>query len=93
MNVISRARLVLGYGARGQERLAYSAQGYRLAPEVTSDWARFETLVATARLAPPPDAISALRYGARAGQGRTVRRQRSRASSSSGWPASTWTLP
>ncbi len=61
MNVISRARLVLGYGARGQERLAYSARGYRLAPEVTTDWARFETLVATARLAPPPAAISALR--------------------------------
>ncbi len=61
MNVISRARLVLGYGARGQERLAYSARGYRLAPEVTSDWARFETLVATARLVPPPAAVSALR--------------------------------
>ena len=61
MNVISRARLVLGYGARGQERLAYSAQGYRLAPEVTSDWARFEALVASARLASPPDAISVLR--------------------------------
>jgi DNA-binding SARP family transcriptional activator len=61
MNVISRARLVLGYGARGQERLAYSAQGYRLVPEVTSDWARFETLVARARLASPADAIGALR--------------------------------
>jgi DNA-binding SARP family transcriptional activator len=61
MNVISRARLVLGYGARGQERLAYSAQGYRLAPEVTSDWARFEILVAGARLASPPDAIGVLR--------------------------------
>jgi len=61
MNVISRARLVLGYGARGQERLAYSALGYRLAPEVTSDWARFETLVARARLAPPPEAITGLR--------------------------------
>jgi DNA-binding SARP family transcriptional activator len=61
MNVVSRARLVLGYGARGQERLAYSAQGYRLAPEVTTDWARFETLVASARLASPPGAISILR--------------------------------
>jgi DNA-binding SARP family transcriptional activator len=61
MNVISRARLVLGYGVRGQERLAYSAQGYRLTPEVTSDWARFETLVTRARLASPPDAISILR--------------------------------
>jgi len=61
MNVISRARLVLGYGARGQERLAYSARGYRLAPEVTTDCARFETLVATARLAPPAAAIGALR--------------------------------
>jgi DNA-binding SARP family transcriptional activator len=61
MNAISRARLVLGYGARGQERLAYSARGYRLAPEVTTDWARFETLVAAARLVPPPAAISALR--------------------------------
>jgi len=61
MNVISRARLILGYGAGGRERLAYSAQGYRLAPEVTSDWARFGTLVARARLAPPTVAITGLR--------------------------------
>jgi len=61
MNVISRARLVLGYGARGQERLTYSAQGYRLVPEVTSDWARFETLVARAHRISSPAAIGVLR--------------------------------
>jgi DNA-binding SARP family transcriptional activator len=61
MNVISRARAVLGYGSGGQERLAYSPQGYRLAPDVTSDWARFEKLVARARLEAPAVAITSLR--------------------------------
>ncbi len=61
MNVVSRARLVLGYGARGQERLAYSAQGYRLVAEVTTDLARFEALLARARLASAPDAMGLLR--------------------------------
>lgn len=61
MNVISRARAVLGYGAGGQERLVYSPQGYRLSPDVTSDWARFEKLVANARLEIPVAATASLR--------------------------------
>jgi DNA-binding SARP family transcriptional activator len=49
MNVISRARSVLGYGLSGKDRLFYSAMGYRLADEVTCDLDRFERLVANAR--------------------------------------------
>ncbi|MGC8626245.1 MAG: BTAD domain-containing putative transcriptional regulator [Acidimicrobiales bacterium] len=44
MNVISRARALLGYGPGGQERLAYTPQGYRLTPDVTCDWTRFRCL-------------------------------------------------
>ena len=61
MNLISRARGVLGYGAEGTERLAYSPQGYRLSPEVTSDWERFEKHLLVARQQRPPEAISSLR--------------------------------
>jgi DNA-binding SARP family transcriptional activator len=61
MNLISRARGVLGYGAGGTERLGYSAQGYRLAEEVTLDWARFEGHVALARRQRPAEATVTLR--------------------------------
>ena len=61
MNLISRARGVLGYGASGTERLAYSPQGYRLAEEVTSDWERFEKVLAIARQQPPVEAVGSLR--------------------------------
>ncbi len=61
MNLISRARGVLGYGASGTERLAYSPQGYRLAEEVTSDWERFDRVVAIARQQPPLEAVDSLR--------------------------------
>ena len=61
MNLISRARGALGYGASGTERLAYSPQGYRLAEEVTSDWERFEKILAIARQQPPVEAVGSLR--------------------------------
>ena len=61
MNLISRARGVLGYGAEGAERLAYSPQGYRLSPEVTSDLERFEKHLVVARQQRAPEAIGTLR--------------------------------
>ncbi len=61
MNVISRARAMLGYSAGGHERLVHTPQGYRLAPDVSSDWARFEKLVSSARPRPPHQAMTALR--------------------------------
>ena len=61
MNLISRARSILGYNAAGKERIAYSPQGYRLSADVTSDWARFEQYLANARRQPPADAIASLR--------------------------------
>jgi DNA-binding SARP family transcriptional activator len=61
MNLISRARSVLGYNAAGKERIAYSPQGYRLSADVTSDWARFEQYLTNARRQPPADAIASLR--------------------------------
>ena len=61
MNVISRARSVLGYSATGKERIAYTPQGYRLASDVTSDWARFEKYLANARRQAPGEAIDSLR--------------------------------
>jgi DNA-binding SARP family transcriptional activator len=61
MNVISRARAVLGYSAGGHERLVHTPQGYRLAKDVSSDWTRFERLVAGARSQAPPEAMAGLR--------------------------------
>ena len=61
MNVISRARAVLGYSAAGKERIAYTPQGYRLAPDVTSDWTRFEKYLANARRQAPSEALDSLR--------------------------------
>ena len=61
MNVISRARAVLGYTAAGKERIVYSSQGYRLAGDVTSDWDRFEKYVANARRQSPDGAMTSLR--------------------------------
>ncbi len=61
MNVLSRARAVLGYTAAGKERIVYSPQGYRLAGDVTSDWARFEKYVANARRQSPDEAMTSLR--------------------------------
>jgi DNA-binding SARP family transcriptional activator len=61
MNVISRARSVLGYGIGGKERLVYSPFGYRLADDVTSDWGRFEKFVLRARGLEPADAMACLR--------------------------------
>jgi DNA-binding SARP family transcriptional activator len=61
MNLISRARGVLGCAADGTDRLAYSPQGYRLSPEVTSDWERLERHLVVARQQQPPEVISTLR--------------------------------
>jgi DNA-binding SARP family transcriptional activator len=61
MNVISRARAVLGYGAGGHERLVHTPQGYRLSADVSSDWSRFERHVSDARSQPPPQAMAHLR--------------------------------
>lgn len=61
MNVVSRARLLLGYGAGGKERLVHSSMGYRLGEDVTCDFERFERLVARARLQSTPRAIATLR--------------------------------
>lgn len=61
MNVISRARAILGYGEGGKERLVYSQRGYRLTPDVTSDWSRFVKLVSDARRQPPAEAVVTLR--------------------------------
>ena len=61
MNVISRARAVLGYGTGGHERLVHTPQGYRLSADVSSDWSRFERLVSDARSQPPEQAMAQLR--------------------------------
>ncbi len=61
MNVISRARAVLGYSAGGRERLVHTPEGYRLTPDVSSDWARFEKLVSDARSEPARPAMAGLR--------------------------------
>jgi DNA-binding SARP family transcriptional activator len=61
LNVVSRARTVLGYGLGGAERLAYSPLGYRLTDDVTSDWGRFERYVALARGRGPAEAMASLR--------------------------------
>lgn len=61
MNVISRARAVLGYGRGGKERLVYSSMGYRLSEDVTSDWGRFEHFVTAARRQRGPAAMASLR--------------------------------
>ncbi|HTW08211.1 MAG TPA: BTAD domain-containing putative transcriptional regulator [Acidimicrobiales bacterium] len=49
MNVISRARAMLGYGAGSRERIAHSPMGYRLAGDVSLDWSRFQALVQRAK--------------------------------------------
>lgn len=61
MNVISRARAVVGYGAGGSERVVYSAQGYRLSADVTCDWDRFERYVSLARGKGPEAKLEVLR--------------------------------
>jgi DNA-binding SARP family transcriptional activator len=61
MNVISRARALVGYGPGGRERLAHSAQGYQLTSDVTCDWSRFGKLVSMARSQAPPEAALLLR--------------------------------
>jgi len=61
MNVISRARAILGYSAGGHERLVHTPQGYRLAQDVSSDWTRFERLVRNSRSQAPPEAMAGLR--------------------------------
>jgi DNA-binding SARP family transcriptional activator len=61
MNVVSRARAVLGYSAGGRERLVHTPQGYRLSGDVSSDWTRFEGLVRRARTQAPPEAMAGLR--------------------------------
>jgi pentatricopeptide repeat protein len=62
MNVISRARTLVGYGLGGKERLVHSPMGYTLSPDVTCDWTRFEKYAASARRMAPPEAIGALRH-------------------------------
>jgi DNA-binding SARP family transcriptional activator len=61
LNVVSRARAILGYGPNGKERLLYSERGYRLSDDVTSDWARFSQLTSAVRALPPPAQAAALR--------------------------------
>jgi DNA-binding SARP family transcriptional activator len=56
MNVISRARALLGYGPGGQERLVYTPQGYRLTSDVTCDWTRFMCLSRLALSQDPAEA-------------------------------------
>jgi len=48
MNVVSRARSVLGYGVNGKERIVLTPRGYRLVGEVGSDWDRFRRHVSVA---------------------------------------------
>jgi DNA-binding SARP family transcriptional activator len=61
MNVVSRARALLGYGLGAKDRLVYSPMGYRLNEEVTSDWGRFERLVARSRREGTAEARASLR--------------------------------
>ncbi|HYA44445.1 MAG TPA: BTAD domain-containing putative transcriptional regulator [Acidimicrobiales bacterium] len=60
MNVISRARAVLGYAAGGRERLVYSHQGYTLSEDVTCDWERFGKLVSISARWGPSNAMATL---------------------------------
>jgi len=60
MNVVSRARAVLGYGEGGEERLAHGPQGYYLAPDVTCDWARFCRLERLARRQGPAESMATM---------------------------------
>lgn len=62
MNLISRARAVLGSSAAADQRLIYTPMGYRLSDEVTCDWDRFERWVSGARHQPTAGAIARLRH-------------------------------
>jgi DNA-binding SARP family transcriptional activator len=62
MNVVSRARSVLGYGINGKERIVLTPMGYRLAGDVGSDWDLFRKRVSTAHtLGGSPEAVAHLR--------------------------------
>jgi DNA-binding SARP family transcriptional activator/LysM repeat protein len=59
---VSRARSALGTGPNGEHHLCDAEQGsYRLGPGITSDWQRFQQLVARARQASSDDAIELYR--------------------------------
>ena len=59
---VSRARSALGTGPNGEHHLCDAEQGsYRLGPGITSDWQRFQQLVAQARQASSDDAIELYR--------------------------------
>jgi DNA-binding SARP family transcriptional activator len=60
MNVLSRARNLLGYGPRGRDRLHHTAQGYVLADDVSCDWARFSQLVNAASRQEQSEAMATL---------------------------------
>ena len=45
MNVISRARLLLGESTASSSRLLLTERGYTLSDEVTCDWTRFQDLI------------------------------------------------
>jgi DNA-binding SARP family transcriptional activator len=60
MNVVSRARALIGYGANGHERVIHSSDGYYLAPEVTCDLDRFRALARLAETAPAAQALGHL---------------------------------
>lgn len=60
-SVVSRARRALGKDAAGEDLLARSgADGYRLSPEVSCDWVRFQLFVRRAKT-DPGEAQDALR--------------------------------
>lgn|GEM_PF-1635014 len=62
MNVVSRARSVLGYGPNGKERIVLTPRGYQLSSDVGSDWDRFNRYVAKANsFGPGPEAVAHLR--------------------------------
>ena len=61
MNVISRARALVGYGASGAERVVYTPMGYHLSGDVSCDASRFDQLLARARGSSGPHAASYLR--------------------------------
>jgi len=61
MNVVSRARALLGYGRGGRERILHSAMGYSLADDVTCDLDRFEKMVAIANRQGQHDALAGYR--------------------------------
>lgn len=58
MNVISRARALIGYGSDGQDRILYSSEGYYLSPEVTCDLDRFRALAGSGELSGLRDALA-----------------------------------